>query len=137
MIKPSHSRRPIIAMLALGTFLSWPMHGKAAEEAHPNKPTFVSLGDFTVNLPEEGGASSYVVIGITLEVAPEVAGDFTDLAPRMKDMVIRRLMVIAAQGMLQPGHTDPVMLKTLLFDSFTKLHPDGVREVLITRLVYG
>jgi flagellar basal body-associated protein FliL len=137
MTKPSYSRRSMITLPALLAGQAWLPPAKAAEEPHPNKPTFISLGEFTVNLPDDGAAAGYVVIAITLEVAPQAAGDFNDILPRLKDQVIQRLMTMAAQGMLQPGHADPVMLKTVLLDSVTKMHPNSVREVLITRFLYG
>jgi flagellar basal body-associated protein FliL len=137
MSKPNYSRRSMVVLLAPLASQSWFVSGNAAEEARPNKPSFISLGEFTVNLPDDGGSAGYVVIGITLEVAPQAAAELNDILPRVKDQVIQRLMTIAAQGMLQPGHTDPTMLKTVLFDSVAKMRPDSVREVLITRFLYG
>jgi flagellar basal body-associated protein FliL len=134
MAKLRLSRRS--SLLALVSSLSWIGSGEAAEEAHKPKPIFVSLGEFTVNLPDDG-TMGYVVIGITLEVTPESAGDFNDMTPRLKDLVMRRLMGMAAQGMLAPGHADLVMIKASLYDGVTRLRPDCVREVLITRLLYG
>jgi flagellar basal body-associated protein FliL len=135
-IPPGLSRRSVLA--APAAIVSFCRFGSAAaEEARKAKPMFVSLGEFTVNLPDDGGAMAYVIIGITLEVTPEAAGDLNDITPRIKDLVIRRLMVMAAQGMLAPGHTDLVMIKASLFDGVVSLRPDSVREVLITRLLYG
>jgi flagellar basal body-associated protein FliL len=135
-IPPGLSRRSVLATPAV--IVSFCRFGSAAaEEARKAKPMFVSLGEFTVNLPDDGGAMAYVIIGITLEVTPEAAGDLNDITPRIKDLVIRRLMVMAAQGMLAPGHTDLVMIKASLFDGVVSLRPDSVREVLITRLLYG
>jgi len=110
----------------------------AAEEEGAKKPkaSFINLGDFTVNLPD-GSASGYIVIGITLEVMPEALADMKDLSPRLKDIVVRRLMTMAQSGMLQPGHTDPLMLKTSLSDSLASVRPDSLKEVLITHLLYG
>jgi flagellar basal body-associated protein FliL len=127
------SRRSALCLLAASTCS---LSARAAEEAKPAKPTFVPLGDFTVNLPDDS-PMAYVIIGVTIEVAPEAAGDLNDIAPRLKDLCIRRLMAMAAQGMLAPGRTDLVMIKTSLFDGVSKLRPNGVREVLITRLLYG
>jgi flagellar basal body-associated protein FliL len=137
MIKSYRSRRSVLATLAFVSSSRWLGSAAVAEEGHKTKPGFISLGEFTVNLPDDGGAMGYVVIGITLEVAPEAAGDFNDITPRLKDLVISRLMTMAAKGMLAPGHTDLVMIKTSLLDGVAKLRPDSVREVLITRLLYG
>jgi flagellar basal body-associated protein FliL len=137
MIKSRRSRRSALATLAFVSSSCWFGAGAVAEEGSKSKPSFISLGEFTVNLPDDGGAMGYVVIGITLEVAPEAANDFNDITPRLKDLVISRLMGMAAQGMLAPGHTDLVMIKTSLFDGVAKLRPDSVREILITRLLYG
>jgi hypothetical protein len=60
-----------------------------------------------------------------------------DIAPRLKDLCISRLMTMAAQGMLAPGHTDLVMIKSSLFDGISRLRPNSVRQVLVTRLLYG
>jgi flagellar basal body-associated protein FliL len=127
------SRRSALCLLAA---VGCPLSARAAEEAKLAKPTFVPLSDFTINLPDDS-PMAYVIIGVTLEVAPEAAGGMNDITPRLKDLCIRRLMAMAAQGMLAPGHTDLVMVKTSLFDGVSKLRPDGVREVLITRLLYG
>src|ERR1700734_1653007 len=134
MNQSRRSRRSALATLAFVSSPCWLGSRAIAEEVHKTKPSFISLGEFTVNLPDDGGAMGYVVIGITLEVAPEAASDFNEITPRLKDLVISRLMAMAAQGMLAPGHTDLVMIKTSLFDGVAKLHPDSVREVLITRL---
>jgi flagellar basal body-associated protein FliL len=107
-----------------------------AEEEHSNKPTYISLGEFTVNLPG-GEALTYLVVAVTIEVAPEAATDLRDIMPRLKETIIRRLMAMADRGALQPGHTDPLMLKTSLLETVGKLRPNGVRDVLITRLLYG
>ncbi len=110
----------------------------AAEEEGAKKPKarFINLGDFTVNLPD-GSSSGYIVIGITLEVQPEALADMKDLTPRLKDIVVRRLMTMAQSGMLQPGRTDPLILKTSLSDSLAPVRPDSLKEVLITHLLYG
>ncbi|HQT75713.1 MAG TPA: flagellar basal body-associated FliL family protein [Rhodopila sp.] len=127
------TRRLTFAFMAAAP---WAISSWAAESPKPPKPTFVPLGEFTINLPDEG-SMGYVVIGITLEAAPDAATDLNDIAPRLKDLCISRLMAMAAQGMLAPGHTDLVMIKASLFDSISKLRPNGVREILITRLLYG
>ena len=137
MMRSGLHRRSAFGLLALVSSRSLLYPAAAAEEAPKAKPGFIALGEFTVNLPDDGGAMGYVVIGITLEVAPEAAAEFNAITPRLKDLFIRRLMAMAAQGMLTPGRTDLVMVKTSLFDSVTKFHPDSVREVLITRLLYG
>lgn len=125
---------PVLAVAAVAAPVRFPL---AEEDAKPVKPTFVSLGEFTVNLPDDGGQMGYVVIGISMDVAPEAAGALNDIMPKLKDMVISRLMGMAAQGMLAPGHTDLVMIKTSLFDTLSRVNPQGIREVLITRLLYG
>lgn len=129
------TRRAIFAIVTAAVAA----RGARAEEgeaAAPPKPTFISLGEFTINLPD-GGSAGYVVVGITLDVAPDAAGALNDIVPRLKDLVISRLMAMAAQGMLTPGHSDLVMIKTSLFDSISRFRPEGVKEVLITRLLYG
>jgi flagellar basal body-associated protein FliL len=127
------SRRAALFLMAAFTC---PLSAHAAEEPKVPRPTFVPLGDFTINLPDDS-PMAYVIVGVTIEVAPEAAGDMNDIAPRLKDLCIGRLMAMAAQGLLAPGHTDLVMVKTSLFDGISRMRPNGVREVLITRLLYG
>jgi hypothetical protein len=80
---------------------------------------------------------SYAIVGITLEAVPEAAAELTAIEPRLKDLCISRLMAMAAQGMLAPGHADLVMIKTSLFDSMSQLRPNGIKQILITRLLFG
>jgi len=127
------SRRVALSLLAT-VFCS--MTAYAVDATKTLKPTFISLGDFTINLPDDS-PMAYVIIGVTIEVAPETAGDMNDIAPRLKDLCTSRLMAMAAQGLLAPGHTDLVMIKTSLFDGISRLRPNAAREVLITRLLYG
>ena len=111
-----------------------------AEEAPagaPPKETFLSLGDFTINLHDKNGQFDFVVIGVTLDVAPQSANQLKEIMPRLKETLTRRLMALADRGALTPGQTDPVMLKSSLADALQKVNADGVKEVLITRLLYG
>ena len=114
-----------------------PVVPATAEEATPARPAFIALGDFTINLPGNGDQLSYVVISVTIEAAPEAATDLRALEPRLKETVMRRLMTMADRGVLQPGHTDPLVVKQSLLASLDEEQPHGVRDVLITRLLYG
>jgi len=109
----------------------------SAEQAAPARPAFIVLGDFTINLPGNGDQLSYVVISVTIEAAPEAATDLKAVEPRLKETVMRRLMTMADRGILQPGHTDPLVVKQSLRSSLDEEQPHGVRDVLITRLLYG
>jgi flagellar basal body-associated protein FliL len=112
-------------------------HAEEPPAAGPPKQVFLSLGDFTINLHDKDARFDFVVIGVTLDVAPKSANQLKDIMPRLKETLTRRLMALADRGALTPGQTDPVMLKSSLADALQKLDVDGVNEVLITRLLYG
>jgi hypothetical protein len=109
----------------------------SAEQQQIAKPAFLSLGDFTINLPGEDGELSYVVITVTLEVTPSAANQLKGVEPLLKEAIMRRLMVMADHHMLQPGRTDPLVVKASLLDCIAAIQPDSVSDVLITRLLYG
>ena len=108
----------------------------AAEQQQVVKPAFLSLGDSPINLPEDSDQLSYVVISITLEVAPGAAAELKALEPRLKEAMMRRLLIMAERHVLQPGHTDPLVVKASLLDCVAAVQPNSVRDVLITRLLY-
>jgi flagellar basal body-associated protein FliL len=134
------SRRRILALSVLIAMPSG-LYAKTAsageEPAGPPKPVFLPLGEFTVNLHDKDAQFGFIVVGVTLEVVPESANALRDVMPRMKEALIRRLMAMADRGTLAPGETDPVVLKASLADALQKINPDGIRDVLITRLLYG
>ena len=127
-----------VALLLLSglTFAATAMPA-AAEQQEVAKPAFLSLGDFTINLPADDGDLSYVVISITLEIAPSAAMQLKGLEPRLKEAIMRRLLIMADGHVLQPGHTDPLVVKASLLDSIAAVQPNSIRDVLITRLLYG
>jgi len=133
------SRLAGLALCCIGScaWLAAPVVALAAEQGSPARPAFIALGDFTINIPGNGDQLSYVVISVTIEAAPEAATDLRALEPRLKETVMRRLMTMADRGVLQPGHTDPLVVKQSLLTSLTELQPGGVRDVLIIRLLYG
>jgi len=132
---------PCLAALLLGLACSpaWLAPAAAlAEEPHaPPRPAYIVLGDFTINLPEHGDQLGYVVVSITIEAAPESATDLRAVEPLLKETVMLRLMAMADSGVLQPGHTDPLAVKQGLLAGLADLHDGHVRDVLITRLLYG
>lgn len=109
----------------------------AAEQQEVAKPAFLSLGDFTINLPSDDGDLSYVVITVTLEIAPSAAMQLKGLEPRLKEAIMRRLLTMADHHVLQPARTDTLVVKASLLDSIVAIDPKDVRDVLITRLLYG
>jgi flagellar basal body-associated protein FliL len=133
MIRPFH----LVSLALLG--LSYPalVVPATAEQQQVAKPAFLSLGDFTINLPEDSEQLSYVVISITLEVAPGAASELKGLEPRLKEAMMRRLLIMAERRVLRPGHTDTLVVKASLLDCVTALQPNSIRDVLITRLLYG
>ncbi len=131
-----HRRALILGGLAvaLGTASG---AGAAEPPPGPPKPVFVALGDYTINLHGKSDQFGFVVISVTVQVVPEAASGLRDIMPRVKESVMRRLMVLADRGALLPGQTDPLILKEILAETLNKLKPDAVQEVLITRLMYG
>lgn len=133
------SRRAGLILAGLGCCapLLAPGVSVAAEQQAAPRPAYIVLGDFTINLPGAGDQLSYLVISITIEAAPEAASDLRAVEPRLKETVMRRLMTMADRGVLQPGHTDPLVVKQSLQASLDEVEPKSVRDVLITRLLYG
>lgn len=129
--------RLLMCGIGCGVPLLMPRVPFAAEVQTPARPAYIALGDFTINLPGHGDQLSYVVISITIEAAPESAADLRAVEPLLKETVMRRLMTMADRGVLQPGHTDPLVVKQSLLSSLEGLHAGTVRNVLITRLLYG
>jgi hypothetical protein len=133
-----YARLSVFACLGFAVAGPLPGPGAAyAAEEPPARPAYISLGEFTINLPVRDGMMSYAIIGITIDAVPSAASDLRALEPRLKELVMRRLMAMAESGVLQPDHTDLVAVKQALVGSITKLQPDSVRDVLIVRLLYG
>ncbi|MXP65554.1 flagellar basal body-associated FliL family protein [Roseomonas sp. M0104] len=108
-----------------------------AEEAPKKEFEYVTLGDFTVNLPSSSRRMSYVVVSVTLETRAEQTQQFKDLSPRLKQAVLQRLMAMSVRHELRPGRTDPGVLRDNLFDSLAQLREEGLKDVVITRLLYS
>ncbi len=126
---------PIALPLAL--FATSAVRPAGAAEAVSVKPGYVPLGEFTVNLLPSDGAQSYALLDLTLEAVPGAAQTLHDILPRLKESALRQLMVMAEKGELKPGRTDPAVLKTALLEAIGKVQPGAVREVLITKLIFG
>ena len=91
MIRPFR----FVSLVLLGLSCPAMVLPAAAEQQAVVKPAFLSLGDFTINLPEDSDQLSYVVISITLEVAPGAATELKGLEPRLKEAMMRRLLIMA------------------------------------------
>jgi len=126
----------LLSTLPLG-FYAAPAAAEGEAPSGPPKPVFLPMGEFTVNLRDATAQFGFIVVGVTLEVAPEAASGLKDIMPRLKEALTRRLMALADRGALAPGETDPEMLKASLADALQKINPDSIKDVLITRLLYG
>jgi flagellar basal body-associated protein FliL len=126
-------RRSVLAMMICLPAVSFAAESPAA----PPAPYFLSLGEFTVNLRDNASHFDFVVINVTLELSPDNASRLKEIIPRLKEEVMLHLMEMADRGELQPGHADPLIVKTQLADTLQKTAPDGIQDVLITRLLYG
>jgi flagellar basal body-associated protein FliL len=133
-----HVRLGVLALLGFAGGLPPLVPGTAwAEEHAAPRPAYIALGEFTINLPAKNEQMSYAVISITIEAVPEAATDLRSVEPRLKELVMRRLMAMADRGVLQPSHTDLGAIKQALMSSISELQPNSVRDVLIVRLLYG
>jgi hypothetical protein len=127
-----------LLVLARGVPALAPGPAYAEEPATPKvRPAYIALGEFTINLPIRNDQLSYAVISITIEAVPSAAQDLRAVEPRLKEVVMRRLMAMADRGVLQPSHTDLAAVKEALMNSLSELQPDSVKDVLIVRLLYG
>jgi flagellar basal body-associated protein FliL len=127
---------PVAVGLSFNAALLAPDAARAEEHA-PMRPAYIALGEFTINLPSKNEQMSYAVISVTVDAVPEAATDLRAVEPRLKELVMRRLMAMADRGVLQPRHTDLMMIKQALKDAISEMQPGSVREVLIVRLLYG
>jgi flagellar basal body-associated protein FliL len=135
-----YARLGILALLVFPRLVPALISGSAsAEEAATPKvrPAYIALGEFTVNLPTRNDQLSYAVISITVEAIPAAAADLRAIEPRLKELVMRRLMAMADRGVLQPNHTDLLAVKDALMSSLAELEPNSVKDVLIVRLLFG
>lgn len=133
-----HVRLAVLVSLGLTGAMPPLVPGAARAEEHAApRPAYIALGEFTINLPAKNEQMSYAVISITIDAVPEAATDLRAVEPRLKELVMRRLMAMADRGVLQPSHTDLAAIKQALISSLSELQPNSVRDVLIVRLLYG
>ena len=89
----------VVVLVGLACVLQFPLaRAGVAEEAAPSKPTYLVLGEFTVNMPGDDSPLGYIVVGVTVEAMPAAVGELRDITPRLKEAVMRRLMVLAERG---------------------------------------
>ncbi|CAH2605450.1 Flagellar protein FliL (plasmid) [Rhodovastum atsumiense] len=129
------NRRSLIAGAAM--LLAAPVAHASSETADPNKKEYLAIGDFTINLPLQGKRSGYVVIGITVEARSAAVAALKAAAPRVREAVLQRLMDMSSRGEIRPGQTDPLTLKDAMVALITRLQPEGVIDVLITRILFS
>lgn len=130
-------RRALLALTLLPGLLAPGLAAQAAEAA-PKKPIeYITLGDFTVNLPSANRRMNYVVVSVTLETKSEQSQAFKDLSPRLRQAVLQKLMTMSMRQELRPGRNDPATLRDSLYDSLAKVQEDGLQDVVITRLIFS
>lgn len=134
--RASLSRMGLAILGAAGAMALAPMQAAAAEAAK-KEFDFVPLGDFTVNLPSAGRRMAYVVISVTLETQSEQTQGFKDVSPLLRQAVLRKLMAMSERNQLRPGQTDPSLLRDSLYDSLAQVREEGLRDVVITRLLHS
>jgi len=140
---PLYSRRASllrlrqVALAATAASVLAPLTGAQAAEAAKKEFEFVPLGDFTVNLPSSGRRMAYVVVSVTLETRSEETQGFKEVSPLLRQAVLRRLMAMSERNQLRPGQTDPSLLRDSLYDSLAQIREEGLRDVVITRLLHS
>ena len=132
----AHHRRVLVSFL-LATAAALSPAGTARAADGPDKPAFVALGEFTVNLPPGNDTLTYLVIDVTVEAMPDAAAALSEIMPRLKEAVVRRLMAMAAHGDLQPQRIDLAVIEKSLLEGIGKVRPNSLRDVLVTRLLFG
>ena len=133
-------RRALLAGLPLAALLPAAVRANSTPPAAGKaEPEFLPLGEFTVNLPSDASRrrASYVVVAVTIEAEPAAAAALKAISPRVHEAVLTRLMEMSAREQMQPGRTDPLALKDALLVVITKLQHDGVRDVLITKILHS
>jgi flagellar basal body-associated protein FliL len=125
------------ALMATAAAVLAPAAGAQAAEAAKKEFEFVPLGDFTVNLPSSGRRMAYVVVSVTLETRSEETQGFKEVSPLLRQAVLRRLMAMSERNQLRPGQTDPNLLRDSLYDSLAQIREEGLRDVVITRLLHS
>jgi len=128
------SRRALLGGLAGAMMLAAPA---LAAEAAKKEYEFLALGDFTVNLPAAGRRMSYVVVSVTLETRSAEMQGFKDVSPLLRQAVLRKLMSMSERNELRAGQTDPALLRDSLYDSLAQVREEGLRDVVITRLLHS
>lgn len=140
---PLYSRRASllrlrqVALAVTAAAMLAPLAGARAAEAAKKEFEFVPLGDFTVNLPSSGRRMAYVVVSVTLETRSEETQGFKEVSPLLRQAVLRRLMAMSERNQLRPGQTDPSLLRDSLYDSLAQIREEGLRDVVITRLLHS
>jgi flagellar basal body-associated protein FliL len=128
-------RQAALALAAVATLA--PLGHAQAAEAAKKEFEFMPLGDFTVNLPSSGRRMAYVVVSVTLETRSEETQGFKEVSPLLRQAVLRRLMSMSERNQLRPGQTDPALLRDSLYDSLAQIREEGLRDVVITRLLHS
>jgi hypothetical protein len=128
------SRRALLGGFAGALLLAGPV---LAAEVAKKEFDFLVLGDFTVNLPAAGRRMSYVVVSVTLETRSDEMQGFKDVSPLLRQAVLRKLMAMSERNELRPGQTDPALLRDSLYDSLARVREEGLRDVVITRLLHS
>ncbi|MDO9713024.1 flagellar basal body-associated FliL family protein [Paracraurococcus lichenis] len=122
---------------ALAVLPALAVSARAAEGPPKREFEFLSLGDFTVNLPSTERRMRYVVVSITIETKGEKTQAFRELTPRLRQAALQRLLQMAQSRMLQPGQTDTALLREGLFEGIATVQEEGLKDVVITRLLHS
>jgi flagellar basal body-associated protein FliL len=123
-------KRILAACLLVMFMMTTSLHAEEIKN-QPISPQFVELGDFTVNV----GKHTYLVLTLNLEILPDHKNAVEALMSRIKDAVVFKLFGLRDSGALKAESIEPTVIKDAIFDAISKVVPDAVKEVLVTRLL--
>jgi hypothetical protein len=96
---------------------------------------YVPMGDIAVNLPRGGDVPAFVVVTVVIEATTDGAAAVKANALRIREAILFRLMAMSQRKQLEMDTLDPLLLKDALYQAVTRVQRDGVRDVLIQRIV--
>lgn len=131
---------PSRRLFLLGALALWagPARASGGGDAAPRSGSeYVSLGDFTINLPATGRRHQYLLVAVAVEVQADAAQAFKDINPRLREAVLQQLMKMSQRGQLRQGTTDPGQLRDELYACLQRIRAEGLKSVVITRMMHS
>lgn len=130
---PAACTRRIVLWAVIPALFAW--RGAGAAEEHAPDHAYVPMGDIAVNLPRGDDDPAFLVVTVVIETTPDGAAAVKANALRIREAILFRLMTMAQRHQLETNTLDPIVLKDALFQAVTRVQRDGVRDVLVQRVV--